>query len=106
MKMHERYLQTLEAFNDWITVSDWAKLVGDHYPEVLATAEEQAANQKNDTTGLREIAARISSCIAGGTFGQQIEIDSSERPRKVRYLDASEQESHLHADIEDRKSVV
>jgi len=101
MKVKEQYLKVLVDLNEWTTVSSWAELVGETYPDVLPTADEQAANQKSETTGLRELAARISSCISNGSFGQQIEIDTSERPRKVRYLPDAEQQNHINADIED-----
>ena len=35
---------------------------------LLAKAEKEAANQKNDTTGLRKRAARISSRLSSGGF--------------------------------------
>jgi len=44
-------------------------------------SNEEALNQANDTTGLREMAASIGSNIAGGVFGEASEIDWSERPR-------------------------
>jgi len=103
MKVHEKYLEALKTFDDWAIVSEWAMRVGEVYPDLLEAANEQAANQANDTTGLRELAARISSRLSTGGF-PEVEIDDSERPRKVRY--ASEDEikeridEELEADIE------
>lgn len=80
--------------NDWTTVSNWAIKVGELYPDLLEKANKEAANHKNPSTGLRELAARISSWISTGDFAGLVEVDESERPRKVRYLS------------EDRKAVL
>lgn len=47
-------------------------LLGELYPDLLAKAEQEASNQLNETTGLRELAARISSGISRGAYDQQI----------------------------------
>lgn len=86
MTKAQKYLEALKTFADWIIVSEWAIRVGELYPELLEEANKQAEQQKNDTTGLRELAARISSRLSTGGFGTDVEIDDSERPRKVRYI--------------------
>jgi hypothetical protein len=100
MRIHEKYLKAIEGYGDWLTVSEWAIKVGELYPEVLKKAEDDALNQKNETTGLREIAARISSRLSADGF-ENIEIDTSERPKKVRYISAEEKTEHLDQDIEE-----
>ena len=60
------------------------------FPDELQKANEQAANQKQDTTGLREIAARISSKLSTGGYSKEVLIDDSERPRKVKYITKDE----------------
>lgn len=92
--INEKYLHALSLTNDWLTVSEWAMKVADTYPELLENAEKQAANQKNDTTGLREIAARLSSRISSNGFGSQIEVNTEEKPKKVRFLTPIEQQQH------------
>jgi hypothetical protein len=99
--MQERYIQSLQNIGEWVTVAEWAERVGQDYPDVLAKAEVEAENQKNDTTGLREIAARISSRISRGRFADFIEIDTSEKPRKVRYLAEEEQARHDAEEVEE-----
>jgi hypothetical protein len=99
--MHERYLQSLKNIEGWVIVAEWAERFGQDFPDLLEKANREAEQQKNDTTGLREIAARISSCIATHRFDEHIEIDSSERPRKVRYLSAVEQEQHTAEELEE-----
>ncbi len=68
--INDKYLYALSAAADWLTVSEWALKVADLFPDLLANADAQAAKQKNDTTGLREIAGRRSSRIFSGGFGK------------------------------------
>lgn len=101
MKVTEKYLEALKAIDDWVIVSEWAKKVGELYPDVLKKAEADAARQANDTTGLREIAARISSSIIRGAYLNNIEVDATERPRKVRYISSIEHDEHVLQEIDD-----
>jgi len=106
MTINEKYIETLKTFNDYITVSEWAQKVSELYPDLLENAEKQAKAQKNDTTGLREIAARISSCLSAGGFSNVL-IDDSERPRKVKHVSSEEQKNYevqeLNEDVEPLK---
>lgn len=103
MKIYDKYTQALKTFTDYVTVHEWAQKVCELYPDLLAKADKQAEAQKNDTTGLREIAARISSRLSAGGF-KNVSIDDSERPRKVKYLTAEEQQNNeaekINEDIE------
>ena len=90
MKITEKYLEALKTFTDYITVSEWAQRFSEMFPDELQKANEQAANQKQDTTGLREIAARISSKLSTGGYSKEVLIDDSERPRKVKYITKDE----------------
>ena len=90
MKITEKYLEALETFTDYVTVSEWAQRFSEMFPDELQKANEQAANQKHDTTGLREIAARISSRLSTGGYSKEVLIDDSERPRKVKYITKDE----------------
>jgi len=100
IKIHEQYLKAIEGYDEWLTVSEWAVRVGDLYPDILKKAEEEALNQKNDTTGLREIAARISSRLSADKF-ENVEVDASERPKKVRYITTENITEHVEQDLED-----
>jgi len=104
MTKAQKYLEALKTFDDWVIVSEWALRVGELYPDLLEEADRQAENQKIDTTGLRELAARISSRLSTGGFSNDVEIDDSERPRKVRYATEVEkkarEEQELEEDIE------
>lgn len=90
MKITEKYLESLKTFTDYVTVSEWAQRFSVMFPDELQKANEQAANQKQDTTGLREIAARISSRLSTGGYSKEVLIDDSERPRKVKYITKDE----------------
>lgn len=101
MNITEKYLEALKSFDDWVIVSDWAKRIGEQYPDLLEKAEIEAQNQAKETTGLNEIAARISSAISRGAYENQIEIDTSERPRKVKFIPEDERTEHENQDIEE-----
>jgi len=101
LKLTEKYLEALKTVDDWAIVSDWAIKIGESYPDILAKAEQDASNQANDTTGLREIAARVSSNISRGAYAGRIEIDDTERPRKIRFIPESEQAAHLEQEIDE-----
>ena len=90
MKIVEKYLEAIKTFTDYVTISEWAIKFSELYPDELEKANQQAANQKNDTTGLREIAARISSRLSTGGYSKEVLIDDSERPRKVKYITKDE----------------
>lgn len=92
----EQYLEALKDINGWATVSEWAQHVGKMFPDLLAKANAEAKEHKSKTTGLREIAARISSNISRGAYVGKISIDESESPRKVKFLTES-----VEAEIED-----
>ncbi|MCB4763071.1 MAG: HNH endonuclease, partial [Sulfurovum sp.] len=99
MTKSQKYLEALKTFDDWVIVSEWAVRVGELYPDILEAANEQAANQANDTTGLRELAARISSRLSTGRF-PEVEIDDSERPRRVRYISEAQKEERIEEELE------
>jgi hypothetical protein len=101
MNVQEMYLDALKDLSGWVTVWEWATHFCEKFPDMYAKAEEEAKNQKQDTTGLREISARISSRLSRGSFSEFIELDESERPRKIRYLPENEISDHIEKDIED-----
>lgn len=99
--MTEIYLDALKIINGWATVSEWAEKVGEVYPEVLEKAEKEAKAYANPSTGLREIAARISSAISRSAYQGLIELDESERPRKVRSISEAEAKNHEEKELEE-----
>jgi len=101
MRINEKYLEALKQINDWTTVSQWAIKVGEIYPDLLEKANKEAANYKKPSTGLREIAARISSWISTGDFAGVVEVDESERPRKVRYLSSERRAEIVERDVDE-----
>lgn len=101
MKINEKYIEALKQIDDWTTVSNWAIKVGELYPDLLEKANKEAANHKRPSTGLRELAARISSWISTGDFAGVVEVDESERPRKVRYLSGERKAALIEKDIDE-----
>lgn len=99
--INDKYLEALKTLDGWVTISEWSQKFAEMYPDQLAKAEKQAAGQKNETTGLREIAARISSQTSRNAFGGQVEEDRSERPRRVRFLNEVEAKIHEEREIEE-----
>ncbi len=101
MKIHEKYIEALKTFDDFVTVSEWAIKVGKIYPDLLEKANKEAESQKNDTTGVREIAARISSQVPKYELDGVIEVDKTERPKKVKYITEEEFEENTKEDLEE-----
>lgn len=101
MNISAQYLEALRTIAGWATVSEWALKFGEMYPELLEKANKEAENQKTPSTGIREIAARISSTISRGAYIGKIEIDEAERPRKVRFLTPEDASSYIEKEIED-----
>ncbi len=99
--MTEIYLDALKAINGWATVSEWATKVGELYPDVLEKAEKEARAYATPSTGLREIAARISSAISRNAYQGQVELDERERPRKIRILTEAEAKAHEEKELEE-----
>ena len=64
-------------------------------------AEREAEKQANETTGLREIAARISAAISKGAYDNKIEIDTSERPRIIRFIPEEKRNEHDTQEVEE-----
>ena len=100
LSIRDKYLEALKMIGGWVIVSEWAIKFGEIYPELLAKAHQEALKQKRPSTGLREIAARMSSAISTGAFEGKVEVDESERPRKVRYLSETEAQEYLSKEIE------
>ncbi|WP_321469633.1 HNH endonuclease [Halarcobacter sp.] len=101
MKTYEKYLEALKTFEDYVTVSEWAEKVALLYPSLLEKANKEADEQKNDTTGLREIAARIGSRVSTGGFDGYIKINDMERPRRVKYISKEELDENTTQEIEE-----
>ena len=100
MNITKKYLEALKPVDGWVTVSEWAIKVGELYPDILEKAEIEASNQANETTGLREIAARISSSISRGAYAGKIEVNDSERPRQIKYLPVNQLDAYVQHDVD------
>jgi hypothetical protein len=101
VSMNVRYLEALKHIDGWTTVSEWAIKFGEMFPELLKKANREAVNHKTPSTGIREIAARISSYVSTGFWSGKIEVDESERPKKVRILSPEDASHYIEKEIED-----
>ena len=105
MTKTDKYLEALKQCEGWVTAAEWALKVAELYPKILEEAEEQAKGQKNETTGMRELTARIHSNVSRGAYKGEIEVDTSERPRKFRYATKEEldriEEEELQEEMEE-----
>lgn len=101
LSMAEKYLEALRKIGTWTTVSDWAIEFGQMFPDLLDKANAEAKNHKKPSTGVREIAARISSHVSTGKYAGQIEIDESERPKRVKILSDEAATNYVEKEIED-----
>lgn len=99
MKIQEKYLEALKTFSDFVTISEWAIKFAEMNPDELERANEQALQQKINTTGIKEIAARMSSKVSTGGFDKYISVDHSERPKKVKYLTKEELDENTQNEI-------
>ena len=95
MSKKDKYVNVLKEINDWVEISEWAVTVGEKYPDLLEAANKDAdkqnqtakdRNKKRNTTGVKEIAARIGSNLLTPGYIKEIEIDSTVKPRKVKYM--------------------
>jgi len=101
MRINEKYLEALKTFTDFVTVSEWAMKFAEMYPDELERANQQAKDQKNDTTGLREIGSRMSSRLSSGGFSRTVQIDNSETRKRVKYITKEELNEYTQNEIDE-----
>ena len=99
----DKYVSVLKELDEWVEVSEWAIKVSEKYPDLLEEANKQAAGQKRNTTGVKQIAGRMVALLTPG-YIKEIQIDTSVTPRKVRWMSLDDikekQEQTLEDDIE------
>jgi hypothetical protein len=100
MKLKEQYIEALKLFNDYVTVLKWAEKVVEIYPDILEKVEQQVQGYKYPTTGLKEIAARISAILSNNAF-TNVDIDPSERPKRVKYITPEELKEKIKQNVEE-----
>tara|TARA_B100000963_G_scaffold101173_1_gene87485 strand:- start:917 stop:1618 length:702 start_codon:yes stop_codon:yes gene_type:complete len=98
--INDKYIEALKTFDDFVIIREWAEKFTMMYPKYLEKANKEAANQKNKTTGIREISARISSSLSAGAFGPNVLEDRSEKPRKAKYITDEEVKGQILEDSE------
>jgi len=101
MKIKDKYIAALKSLDDYATVSEWAEKFSIMFPDDFQRAEKQALNQAKPSTGLREIAARMSALLSDAKKPVEITIDHSERPRRVKYISTAEASENNERELSD-----
>lgn len=101
MKIHEKYLEALKTFDDYVTVSEWAEKVVMLYPNLLENAQKNVQTHKTPTSAIQQITRQIGSEVSRGKFSELIKINEEERPRLVKFISKEELEENANHDIEE-----
>ena len=77
MKMHEKYLEVLKTFDDFVTLKEWAIKFNETYP----TDSKDEYDAK-----IRKIAKSISSLVSTGKWSDMLIIDKNLKPKKIKFI--------------------
>lgn len=92
LNIGQLYLETLMKQEQEITFGEWARLFSKDHPDLYEKAHKEAMAQKRPSTGLRELAARMSSMIASGRYDDCVIVNRTQRPMKIKYVSATDKE--------------
>lgn len=92
LNIGQLYIETLIKQDQEITFGEWARLFSKDHPDLFEKAHKEAVAQKRPSTGLRELAARMSSMIAAGRYHDCVSVNRLERPMKVKYISTLDRE--------------
>jgi len=107
MKMHEKYLEVLKTFDDFVALKEWAEKFKAMYPDDFERIDSKAKSQKTKTTGLRELIKRISSNIINTKKWSNIVIEKQGNPSKLyRFVQNKETTNKVEDNIKNNKTVV
>lgn len=97
MKKHEKYLETLKTFSDYVTIDEWAHKFAKIYPDEAKNTEE------SEKTAIRKLIKNITSLVSTGKWSDVLSIDRHTKPQKVKYItdDDKEKIAHKEANIDD-----
>ncbi len=104
LNISEKYLEALKQIKGWTTVSDWAQKVGDLYPEILRKANKQSKSYKRPSTGTKEIAARIGAKFSTNAYKGLVDVDDSQKPRKVKFIKSKNDRNNKKLPEENKES--
>ena len=78
MKMHEKYLEVLKTFDDFVTLKEWAIKFNEIY---LPNSKD-----KYDVK-IRKIEKSISSLVSTGKWSDMLVIDKNLKPKKIKFIE-------------------
>lgn len=104
MKKHEKYLEVLKTFTDYVTIEEWANEYIKSYP---ADIKDEEKSEKEIT---RSIVKSITALVTTGKWSNMLLIDKSVKPQKIKYTTDTQRQSNskdinLSQSIKDVKSV-
>jgi len=77
MKKHEKYIEVLKTFDDFVTLKEWAIKFDETYP----TDSKDAYDVK-----IRKIIKSISSLVSTGKWSDMLLIDKKQKPQKIKFV--------------------
>jgi hypothetical protein len=98
MKKHEKYLEVLKSFNGYITIEEWATKFVKVYPE-------ETNQEKDKKTIVRDLTKNISALISTKKWDNYISIDTSKKPKKIKYDINKQKEDIISTNIKQSKYI-
>ncbi len=86
IKMHEKYLEALKTFTDYVTVKEWAVKYDEMYPK--QTKDEYSEK-------IKKIGRSISSLVSTGKWANMLLIDKNTKPQKIKYTTDKNQKDDI-----------
>ncbi|MCT7566811.1 hypothetical protein N5T96_10770 [Aliarcobacter butzleri] len=104
MKKHEKYLEALKEFDDFVTIKEWAEKFKEKYPDDIDDKNE------NEKIIIRKLVKNITSLVSTGKWSNMLLIDKNNKPQKIKYTtdkqkDDNAQDTHLSQSTKGIKSV-
>lgn len=104
MKKHEKYLEALKEFDDFVTIKEWAEKFKEKYPDDIDDKNE------NEKIIIRKLVKNITSLVSTGKWSSMLLIDKSTKLQKIKYttdevIRDKTQDAHLSNNTKGIKSV-
>lgn len=104
MKKHEKYLEALKEFDDFVTIKEWAEKFKEKYPDDIDDKNE------NEKIIIRKLVKNITSLVSTGKWSSMLLIDKSTKPQKIKYTTEEQKEDktqniHVNQSTKEVKSV-
>lgn len=104
MKKHEKYLEALKEFDDFVTIKEWAEKFKEKYPDDIDDKNE------NEKIIIRKLVKNITSLVSTGKWSSMLLIDKSTKPQKIKYTTEEQKEDktqniHVTQSTKEVKSV-